>query len=115
MPLDGSQTVPMRSAPTNNKRELLAVQSPSNPRVPQTASTSDYAVDSLTARKVIRKVDTDMTRWRSPKHLASWLGLSTNDLITGSKVINSRTKASSNRAAALRLAANALHRSDSAP
>ena len=72
-------------------------------------------VDGLTALKVISEVGTDMTRWPSAKHFASWLGLSPNNRITGGRVISSKTKASANRAAAaLRLAANALHRSDSA-
>ncbi len=48
-------------------------------------------------------------------HFASWLGLSPHNRITGGRVISSKTKVSANRAAAaLRLAANALHRSDSA-
>ena len=56
-----------------------------------------------------------MTKWPSAKHFASWLGLSPNNRITGGRVISSKTKASGNRAAAaLRLAANALHRSNSA-
>ncbi len=72
-------------------------------------------VDAYTALKVISEIGTDMTRWQSAKHFASWLGLSPNNRITGGKVISSRTKPSANRAAAaLRLAANALHRSDSA-
>ena len=57
----------------------------------------------------------DMTKWPSAKHFASWLGLSPNNRITGGRVISSKTKPSANRAAAaLRLAANALHRSGSA-
>ena len=72
-------------------------------------------VDSYTALKVISEVGTDMTRWPNAKHFASWLGLSPNNRITGGRVISSKTKASANRAAAaLRLAANALHRSGSA-
>ena len=72
-------------------------------------------VDGFTALKVISEIGTDMTRWPTAKHFASWLGLSPNNRITGGKVISSRTKASANRAAAaLRLAANALHRSNSA-
>ena len=72
-------------------------------------------VDAFTALKVVSEIGTDMTRWPSAKHLASWLGLSPNNRITGGKVISSKTKASANRAAfALRLAGNALHRSDSA-
>ena len=72
-------------------------------------------VDGYTALKVISEVGTDMSKWPSAKHFASWLGLSPNNRITGGKVISSRTKPSASRAAAaLRLAANALHRSDSA-
>ena len=43
------------------------------------------------------------------------MGLSLDNRVTGGKVISSKTKPSANRAAeALRLATNALHRSDSA-
>ena len=72
-------------------------------------------VDGFTAMKVISEVGADMTKWATAKHFASWLGLSPDNRITGGRVISSKTKASANRAAAaLRLAANALHRSDSA-
>ena len=72
-------------------------------------------VDGFTALKVISEIGTDMTKWPSAKHFASWLGLSPNNRITGGRVVSSKTKPSANRAAAaLRLAANALHRSDSA-
>ena len=72
-------------------------------------------VDAYTALKVISEIGTDMTKWTSAKHFTSWLGLSPNNRITGGKVMSSKTKPSANRAAAtLRLAANALHRSDSA-
>ena len=72
-------------------------------------------VDGFTALKVVSEVGTDMTKWPSAKHFASWLGLSPNNRITGGRTISSRTKPSANRAAAaLRMAANALARSDSA-
>ena len=72
-------------------------------------------VDGYTALKVVSEVGTDMTRWPTAKHFASWLGLSPNNKITGGRIISSRTKPSANRAAgALRLAANSLYRSDSA-
>ena len=59
--------------------------------------------------------DGEVRRLRSYGHFASWLGLSPNNRVTGGRVISSRTKPSANRAAnALRLAANGLHRSDSA-
>ena len=63
-------------------------------------------VDGFTALKVISEIGTDMTKWPSAKHFASWLGLSPHNRITGGRVISSKTKASANRAAAaLRLAA----------
>ncbi len=72
-------------------------------------------VDAYTALKVVSEIGTDLTRWESAGHFASWLGLSPDNRITGGRIISSKTKASANRAAAaLRLAANALHRSDSA-
>ena len=72
-------------------------------------------VDGFTALKVISEIGTDMTKWPSAKHFASWLGLSPDHRITGGRVMSSKTKPSASRAAAaLRLAANALHRSDSA-
>ena len=72
-------------------------------------------VDAHTALKIVGEIGLDMTRWPTAGHFASWLGLSPNNRVTGGKVISSRTKHSANRAAnALRLAANGLHRSDSA-
>ena len=73
-------------------------------------------IDDFTALKVISEVGTDMTKRPSAKRFASWLGLSPDHRVTGGRVMGSKTKASASRAAAaLRLAANVLHRSDSAP
>ena len=75
----------------------------------------DRRLDAYAALKVISEIGTDMTKWESAGHFASWLGLSPNNRVTGGKVISSKTKPSASRAAAaLRLAANALHRSVSA-
>ena len=72
-------------------------------------------IDGFTALKVIREIGAEMTKWPSAKHFASWLGLSPDNRITGGKVMSSKTKPSANRtAAALRLAAHGLHRSNSA-
>ena len=72
-------------------------------------------IDAYTALKVISETGIDMSRWPTAKHFASWLGLCPNNKITGGKVQSSRSKPNANRAAAaLRLAANSLHRSDSA-
>ena len=72
-------------------------------------------VEAYTALKVVSEIGTDMSRWPTAKHFASWLGLSPNNRVSCGRVMSSRTTQNANRAAtALRLAANALHRSDSA-
>ncbi len=71
-------------------------------------------IDGFTALKVISEIGADITKWPSAKHFASWLGLSPDNRVTGGRVMSSKTKPNSSRAAALRLAAHALHRSDSA-
>lgn len=56
-----------------------------------------------------------MSRWKTEKHFASWLGLSPGNKISGGKILNSKTKPSANRAAAaLRIAAFTLANSKSA-
>ncbi len=72
-------------------------------------------VDAYTALKVISEIGTDMSKWPSAGHFASWLGLSPANRVTGGRIVSSRTKRNTSRAAAaLRLAAGALHHSDSA-
>ena len=73
-------------------------------------------MDAYTALKVISEIGTDMTKWESTGHFRFLAGAKPEQPgSTGGKVISSKTKPSASRAAAaLRLAANALHRSDSA-
>ena len=42
-------------------------------------------VDGFTALKVVSETGTDMTKWPSAKHFASWLGLSPHNRITGGR------------------------------
>ena len=44
-------------------------------------------VEAYTALKVISEIGTDMTKWPSAKHFASWLGLSPNNRITGASPV----------------------------
>ena len=72
-------------------------------------------IDGHTALKLIGEIGTDMSPWKTVKHFTSWLGLCPGKKRTGGKDISGRTKTCANRAAAvLRLAANGLHRSQSA-
>jgi transposase len=72
-------------------------------------------IEESTALVLLGEIGTDMSRWPTVKHFCSWLGLCPNHRISGGRVLSRRTKPCANRAAAaLRLAAFALHRSQSA-
>ena len=72
-------------------------------------------INTNTALKIIAETGTDMSRWKTSKHFASWLGLCPGTKITGGKTISTRSKKVVNRAAAaMRMAASTLLRSKSA-
>jgi transposase len=72
-------------------------------------------IDVTTALKVIAEVGPDLSRFKSAKHFASWLGLCPGTKISGGKLLSGASKRTANRAAqALRLAAAALRTSRSA-
>lgn len=65
--------------------------------------------------KLLSEIGPDVSRFASVKHFCSWLGLCPGTKISGGKVLSSGTKRSANRARqALKLAAQALSRSESA-
>jgi transposase len=72
-------------------------------------------VGAFSALKIVSEVGLDMTRWKSGKQFASWLGLCPGNKVSGGKRLAGKTKRTANYAAsALRMAASTLHRSDSA-
>jgi len=67
------------------------------------------------ALKLVGECGTDLRAWPTAKHFTSWLCLAPGSKISGGKVLSSRTRRSSSRAAALlRLAATTIGRSDTA-
>ena len=54
--------------------------------------TSIDGIDVVTAQTIISEIGLDMTRWRTEKNFASWLGLCPNNRITGGKVIIRRSR-----------------------
>ena len=66
------------------------------------------------ALKLVGECGTDLKAWPSAKHFTSWLCLAPGNKISGGKVLSSRTRRSSSRAALLRLAAETIGRSDTA-
>lgn len=72
-------------------------------------------ISTNTALKIIAEIGIDMSRWKTAKQFASWLGLCPGAKISGGKVLSSATKPVANRAAAaLRMAALTLFNSKSA-
>ena len=72
-------------------------------------------IDVSTALTVISETGTDLSRFASDKHFASWLGLCPGTRISGGRVLGSGTKHSVNRATqAFKQAAAALRTSQSA-
>jgi len=96
------------SAPSFNAREeLFRITGVDLTRIP--------GISEVTALKVISEIGTDMSRWKSAKHFASWLGLSPGTNVSGGKVLSKKTKRTANRASsALRMAAFAVTNSKSA-
>ncbi len=72
-------------------------------------------VDGVTIQKVLSEIGTDMSRWPTEKHFASWLRLCPNNQVTGGKVKHTGVEPTQNRAStALRMAAYSLKHSNSA-
>jgi len=72
-------------------------------------------IDTSSVLKIIVEIGLDMSRWKSAKHFASWLGLCPGTKVSGGKVLSGRSKQVANRAAAtLRMAAFTLFNSKTA-
>lgn len=70
-------------------------------------------VNALTAQMLLTEIGPDLTRFPTVAAFCSWLRLCPDPKISGGQVLSSHTRPTKNRAAlALRMAAQALHRSD---
>ena len=77
--------------------------------------TQIHGIGPSLALKLVPECGTDMSRWPSSKHFTSWLCLCPGSKISGGKVLSSKTRRSSSRAAAaLRLAATAIGKTSTA-
>ncbi len=72
-------------------------------------------LNATSAETILSEIGTDMSKWPTVKHFASWLGLAPHNDISGGKVLRSRTLPTTNRAGqAFRQAAASVARSSSA-
>ena len=77
--------------------------------------TQIHGLGPYVALKLVAECGTDMSRWPDAKHFTSWLCLAPGSKISGGKVLSSKTRRSSSRAAAaLRLAATTIGKMDTA-
>ncbi len=71
-------------------------------------------ISTLTSQVLYTEIGPDLSMFPTANHFCSWLGLSPQNKISGGKILSSRTRPGSNRAArALRLSAYTLCRSKS--
>jgi transposase len=72
-------------------------------------------IGAFSALRIISEIGLDMSRWKSSKQFAAWLGLCPGNKVSGGKRLSGKTKRTANYAAsALRMAASTLYRNDSA-
>ena len=75
--------------------------------------TQVVGLNVLSVLLIVSEIGVDMNKWRNAKAFCSWLGLCPGNKISGGKVLDSRTRKVVNRVAtALRLAAQAVGRTD---
>ncbi len=77
--------------------------------------TQIHGLGPYSVLRIIGECGTDMSRWPTSKHFASWLTLSPGSKISGGKVLSARSRRSANRAASLlRMAALSVGRTTTA-
>ncbi|MBI3245419.1 MAG: IS110 family transposase [Deltaproteobacteria bacterium] len=77
--------------------------------------TATEGLEASSAQVIVAEIGTDMSKWPTEKHFASWLGLAPHNDISGGKVLRSKPLKGNRRAAqALRLAAQTLGRTQTA-
>jgi len=74
-----------------------------------------HGLGAYTVLRLVAECGDDMRKWPTSKHFTSWLTLAPGNKISGGRVLSSKTRRSSNRAAALlRIAAVSVGRTQTA-
>lgn len=72
-------------------------------------------IEASSALKIVSEIGLDLSRWKSSKQFASWLGLCPGNKVSGGKRLSGKSKRTANYiSSTLRMAASTLHRNDSA-
>jgi len=71
-------------------------------------------ISEVSALELISEIGTDMSKWKSSKHMTAWLNVVPNTKITGGKIISSKMQKKKNHAGqTLRMSASGLSNSKS--
>lgn len=109
------QEISKRKSKSHCKNELSFDVRSHLIRVTGVDLTAIPSIEASSALRIISEIGLDMSRWKSGKQFACWLGLCPGNKVTGGKRLGGKSKRTGNHAAsALRLAANTLHSSKSA-
>jgi transposase len=81
---------PANGPPANLEQALLRMSGVDLTRID--------GIDTNSALKIISEIGTDMSRWKTAKHFASWLGLCPGTKVSGGKVLSAKSKPVANRA-----------------
>jgi transposase len=66
-------------------------------------------INEVSCLELISEIGTDMSKWKSGKHMSAWLNLAPNTKITGGKIISSKMQKKKNHAGqTLRMSASGL-------
>jgi len=69
-------------------------------------------ISEVSSVEIISEIGTDMSKWKSQKHISAWLNVSPNTKITGGRIISSKMQKKRNHAGfAFRMAASGLSQS----
>jgi transposase len=115
-PQDGGQAPPPPERATRPSKNGLGFDAHSHLfRLAGVDLTEIPGLSTASILTLLAETGLDMSRWRSAKAFASWLGVCPNNRISGGKVLSSRSQPCVNRAArVLRMAAYGLHHAKSA-
>lgn len=111
----GGQSLPKGRPPRHDRHDLGFDATAELFRMTGVDLVAINGLEAHTVLKALSETGLDMSKWPTSKRFGSWLGLAPNNRVSGGKVLSRRTIPSANRAAAaLRVAAQALHHSRSA-
>ena len=100
--------------PKKNKNDLTVDGQAEIIRITGVDLSAVTGIGASLALTILSEIGTDMSRWPTVKHFASWLGLAPHNDISGGKVLRSRTLPTANRASqAFRQAATTVSRTAS--